>query len=61
MYPLNDGTELIGVIGDAGETTFVDSNVELGQTWTYRVLSMGQNGDGWYVLGLTDAWTLTVE
>ena len=61
MYPLNDGSELIGVIGDSGETTFVDSNVELGQTWTYRVLSMGQNGDGWYVLGLTDALTLTVE
>lgn len=60
-YPLNDGTELIGVIGDPGETTFVDTSVELGQTWTYRVLSMGQNGDGWYVLGLTAAWTLTVE
>jgi len=61
MYPLNDGSELIGVIGDSGETTFVDTNVELGQTWTYRVLSMGQNGDGWYVLGLTDALSHTVE
>ena len=61
MYPLNDGTELIGVIGDAGTTGFVDSNVQVGQTWTYRVLCMGQNGGGWYVLGLTDALTLTVE
>ncbi|MDP9468832.1 MAG: hypothetical protein M3P32_08880, partial [Chloroflexota bacterium] len=61
MYPLNDGTELIGVIGDSGETHFVDSSVEVGQTWTYRVLSMGENGDGWYVLGLTAALTLTVE
>jgi hypothetical protein len=61
MYPLNDGSELIGVVGDSGETVFFDTNVEVGQTWTYRVLSMGQNGDGWYVLGLTDALTLTVE
>lgn len=61
MFPLNDGTELIGVVGDPGTTEFTDTNVEPGQTWTYRVLSMGQNGDGWYVLGLTDARTVTVE
>ena len=61
MYPLNDGTELIGVVGDAGTTQFVDTHVEPGQTWTYRVLSMGQNADGWYVLGLTDAKSVTVE
>jgi hypothetical protein len=60
-YPLNDGTELIGVIGDHTTTMFVDTNVEVGQTWTYRVLSMGQNGDGWYVLGLTAALSITVE
>jgi hypothetical protein len=61
MYPLNDGTELIGVIDNPGTTMFFDSNVEPGQTWTYRVLSMGSNGDGWFVLGLTDAKTITVE
>ena len=60
-YPLNDGTELIGVIGDAGVTGFTDSNVEAGQTWTYRVLCMGQNGDGWYVIGLTPAVSVAVE
>ncbi|MEX1072872.1 MAG: hypothetical protein WED86_04155 [Chloroflexota bacterium] len=60
-YPLNDGTELIGVVGDPGATMFFDSSVEPGQTWTYRVLSMGQNGDGWYVLGLTAALSISVE
>jgi hypothetical protein len=61
VYPLNDGTELIGVIENAGVTGFVDSNVEAGQTWTYRVLCMGQNGGGWYVIGQTSAESLTVE
>ena len=61
MYPLNDGTELIAAIGDSGETMFFDSNVEPGQTWTYRILSLGSNGDGWFVLGLTDAKSITVE
>ena len=61
MYPLNDGTELIGVVDNPEATMFFDSDVEPGQTWTYRVQSMGQNGDGWYVLGLTDALTITVE
>lgn len=61
MYPLHDGDELIGVIGDSGETHFVDSNVEVGQTWTYRVLSMASGDGGWVVIGLTDALTITVE
>ncbi len=61
LYPLNDGTELIGVVGDPGSTWFVDTAVEPGQTFTYRVLSMGSGPDGWYVLGLTAAVTITVE
>jgi len=61
VYPLNDGTELMGVVDNHETTFFFDSNVEAGQTWTYRVLSMGQNGDGWFVLGLTAAMTITVE
>jgi hypothetical protein len=61
VYPLNDGTELIGVIENAAVTGFTDSNVEPGQTWTYRVLCMGQNGDGWYVIGQTAAVSVTVE
>ena len=61
LYPLNDGTELIGVVDSHETTFFFDANVAAGQTWTYRVLSMGQNGDGWFVLGLTAAMTITVE
>jgi hypothetical protein len=61
MYPLNDGTELLVYFHDQGTTQFTDSNVEVGQTWTYRVLCMGHNGSGYYALGLTDAMTLTVQ
>ena len=61
MYPLNDGTALIGVVENPGTTSFTDTNVDPGQTWTYRVLCMGQNADGWYVLGLSAARTVTVE
>ena len=61
VYPLNDGTELIGVVENAGVTGFVDANVEAGQTWIYRVLCMGNNDGGWYVIGQTAALSLTVE
>jgi hypothetical protein len=60
-YPLNDGSELIGVIENPAVTGFTDSNVEPGQTWTYRVLCMGQGGSGWYVIGQTAAMSVTVE
>lgn len=61
MYPLNDGTQLLVYFHDQGTTQFTDSDVEAGQTWTYRVLCMGHNGDGYYALALTDAVTVTVE
>jgi hypothetical protein len=61
MYPLHDGDELLAAIGDPNATTFVDENVEPGQTWTYRVLSLGEGADGWVVLGLTAPKTITVE
>ena len=61
MYPLNDGTELLVYFHDQGTTQFTDANVEVGQTWTYRVLCMGHNGDGYYALALTSAMTVTVE
>jgi hypothetical protein len=61
MYPLNDGTELIGVVENQSTTMFTDPNVEPGQAWTYRVLCMGHNGSGWYVLGMTDAVAVTVS
>ena len=59
-YPLNSGTELIAAIGDPGTTSFVDSNVSSGQTWFYRVLSMGNNGWGWYPLGMTPVIQVTI-
>jgi len=59
-YPLNDGTELIGAIGDPNQTSFVDGAVSSGQTWHYRVLSMANDGSGWYALGLTDVITVTI-
>jgi hypothetical protein len=61
MYPLNDGTELLVYFHDQGTTHFTDSDVEAGQTWTYRVLCMGHNGDGYYALAMTSAMTVTVE
>ena len=47
-FPLNDGTELITVIGDPNQTGFTDAAVAAGQTWTYRVVAV-TNGDGGYV------------
>ena len=47
-FPLNDGAELIAVIGDPNQTGFVDTAVAAGQTWTYRVLAV-TNGEGGYV------------
>lgn len=61
MYPLNDGTELLVYFHDQGTTHFTDSHVDAGQTWTYRVLCMGHNGDGYYALAMTSAMTVTVE
>jgi hypothetical protein len=60
-YPLNAGDELLAAIGDANQTAFVDEHVEAGQTWTYRVLSFGQNSHGKFVLGATAPMTITVE
>ena len=59
-YPLNGGTELIAAIGDHTVTAFVDGNVSSGQTWFYRVLSMGNGGWGWYPLGMTPVLTVTI-
>jgi hypothetical protein len=59
-YPLNDGTELIAAIGDQSVSGYTDAAVAAGQTWTYRVQCMGSGPDGWYLLGLTPAVTVTV-
>jgi len=49
-YPLNDGTELIAAIGDPGHTQLLDAAVTAGQTWTYRVLAVGEGSDDKIVL-----------
>jgi hypothetical protein len=47
-FPLNDGSELIAVIGDPSETVFVDGAVLAGETWSYRVVAVTKR-DGAYV------------
>ncbi|MEX0629504.1 MAG: hypothetical protein WEE67_03595 [Chloroflexota bacterium] len=59
-YPLNSGSELIAAIGDPNVTSLVDGNVSSGQTWHYRVLSMANDGSGWYPLGMTPVVTVTI-
>lgn len=49
-YPLNDGTELIAAIGDSGQTHLLDAAVTAGQTWTYRVLAVGEDSSGKIIL-----------
>lgn len=49
-YPLNDGTELIAAIGDPGQTHLLDAAVTAGESWTYRVLALGEGSDGKVVL-----------
>ncbi len=60
MYPENEGTELIGVIGDPAQTTFVDTDVVSGQTWTYRVLARADAGGGTYIACQTPAVSVAI-
>jgi hypothetical protein len=59
-WPLNAGTELVATIASAGNSAMVDLNVTTGQTWTYRVYSIGADGSGSFVLGFTAAMSVTV-
>ncbi len=44
--PWTDGTELVGVIENPGASAFEDLGVESGDTWFYRVQSIGRwNGE----------------
>lgn len=54
-YPLNDGAELIAAIGDPGQTTFVDTDVVSGETWTYRVVAVTSGSSGHVPIGQTAA------
>ncbi|MGH2428603.1 MAG: hypothetical protein ACRDGV_06895 [Candidatus Limnocylindria bacterium] len=47
-FPLNAGTELVGVISDRFTTGFVDAAVAAGETWTYRVVAVANDGHGGY-------------
>lgn len=60
-YPLNDGTEVIAVFEDHTKTRFVDTNVEPGQTWYYRVVSVGYWSGQKVTLGYTPVGSLTVQ
>ena len=57
-YPLKDGDELIAAIGDPGQTSFADADVAPGETWTYRVLALGEGGA---VLCISPARSVTLE
>lgn len=58
-YPLNEGSELLAAIGDAGLTTFFDGSVKAGVTYSYRVLAMGNDGS-WFALGISPVATVAV-
>jgi outer membrane biosynthesis protein TonB len=59
MYPENEGTQLIAAIGP-GETSYVDTAVGPGQTWTYRVLARADNGGGTYIACQTQAVAVAI-
>ncbi len=60
MYPENDGTVLIAAIGDPNQTSFVDTAVESGQTWFYRVLARADQGGGNFIACQTAAAAVTI-
>lgn len=60
MYPLNAGTELLAEVTNVNITSTVDTTVNTGETWNYRVVSMGMHDGTWYVLGMTSVQTATI-
>jgi hypothetical protein len=58
--PWTDGSQLIGVIENSGTTSFTDTHVESGQTWFYRVQSIGYWHGKRIVLGQTAAIEVTI-
>lgn len=60
-FPLNAGTELIGVIGDPNQTVFVDPAVAAGQSWAYRVVAVKDAGGSYYPLCETPAMSATAQ
>lgn len=60
-FPLNDGAELVAVIGDAGQTVFLDGAVAAGETWTYRVVAVKSGGGGYVPLCETAAMSAAAQ
>lgn len=60
-FPLNDGTELVAVIGDPGQTAFVDTAVSAGETWTYRVVAVTATDHGYVPICQTAAASATAQ
>ncbi len=58
--PWTDGTQLIAVIENAGNSAFEDGEVASGQTWFYRVQAIGRWNDQKVVLGQTRVIEVTV-
>lgn len=58
--PWTDGTQLIAVIENAGNSAFEDGDVASGQTWFYRVQAIGRWNDQKVVLGQTRVIEVTV-
>lgn len=60
-YPLNEGTELVAVLGDASSTFFLDEAVAAGETWTYRVVAVTDGGGTLIVAGESAALSATAQ
>ena len=60
FVPWTDGSQLIGVIENAGTTEFTDTHVESGQTWFYRVQAIAFCNDKKVVLGQSDAIEVSI-
>lgn len=60
-FPLNEGTELIAVIGDPGQVHHLDVAVEAGQAWTYRVVAVANGGGGYVPVCQTAAVSATAQ
>lgn len=59
-FPWTNGTELIAVIENSGVISFGDANVASGQTWYYRVQSIGYLNGQKVLLGQTPAIAVTI-
>ena len=59
--PWTDGTQVIAVITRPGSRSFIDTHVEAGQTWYYRVQAIGTKHGHKFVIGQTTVIAHTVN